>query len=87
MRITFQQGKGRYNKDYWTSILWFDEADKHVFLRKEKSKSNIMFKHNEISMILKSLLEVEPLDKRKKLKKLWIEAIEEGFQSETKYNK
>jgi len=87
MKVTFQQGKGKFNKDYYTCIFWFEKEDKHFFLRKDKEKCNYMPKHNEITLMIKSCLEVEPLNKREKLKEMWIKAIDEAFESEVKYNK
>ena len=46
-----------------------------------------MPKHDEIALMLKSLLEVEGAEKRLKLKEMFVAAIEEGFHSDQKYNK
>ena len=86
MKITYQQGLGRVNKDYWTALIWVEKTDKHVFIRKDKEKCNIMLKHSEVSMILTSLLTVESPDKRDKLKDMWIKAINDGMDSEVNYN-
>ena len=45
-----------------------------------------MPKHDEIALMLKTLLEVEGAEKRQKLKDLFIAAIDTGFESEQKYN-
>lgn len=87
MRTTFQQGKGRWNKEYWTAIFWFDDEDKHFFLRNQKSKCNWMPKHSEISQMIKGCIEVEPKEKREKLKELWISAINEAMDTDEEYNK
>ena len=86
MKTTFQQGKGRYNKNYWTALFWFEDEDKHFFLRKDKSRCNWMPKHTEISQMIKGCIEVEPVEKREKLKQMWLEAIEEAMNSDTNYN-
>jgi len=86
MHVTFQQNKGKYNPNYWTALYHFDEDDKHFFNRKDKSKCNWMPKHDEIALMLKTLLEVEDADKRQKLKDLFIAAIDTGFETEQKYN-
>ena len=86
MKTAFQQGKGRFNKEYWTCLFHFEEKDSHFFLRKEKSKCNYMPKHSEICMMISACLEVEPQDKRDKLKKLFIESIEEGSKKPHIYN-
>jgi len=86
MKTTFQQGKGRWNKDYWTAIFHFEEKDTHFFLRQKKSSCNWMPKHTEISEILKACIEVEPPAKREKLKDMWIKTIEEAVKTDIKYN-
>ena len=87
MRVTFQQNKGRYNPNYWTALYHFEEQDKHFFNRKDKSKCNWMPKHDEIALMLESLLQVEGAEKRLMLKEMFVAAIEKGFESEQKYNK
>ena len=87
MRVTFQQNKGRYNPNYWTALYHFEEEDQHFFNRKDKSKCNWMPKHNEIALMLESLLQVEGAEKRLMLKEMFVAAIEKGFESEQKYNK
>jgi len=87
MKTTFQQGLGSINPKYWTALFWFELKDHHFFLRPQKDKCNWMPKHTEISEMIKGCLEVEPPDKRERLKKLWIEAIEEGINTEVIYNR
>ena len=87
MKTTFQQGKGRFNKDYWTALFWFENNDSHFFLRKDKEKCNFMPKHSEIIQMIEGCLEVEPPEKREKLKKIFSEAIENGINKEVIYNK
>ena len=87
MRVTFQQNKGRWNPNYWTALYHFEEEDKHFFNRKDKSKCNWMPKHDEIALMLESLLQVEGAEKRLMLKEMFVAAIEKGFESEQKYNK
>lgn len=87
MRVTFQQNKGRYNPNYWTALYWFDDEDKHFFNRKDKGKCNWMPKHDEIELMLESLLQVEGADKRQILKDRFIAAIDKGFSAESKFNK
>ena len=87
MRTTFQQGKGRFNPDYWTALFWLEDNDKHFFLRKEKHRCNFMPKHSDIVQMIVGCLEVEPPSKREKLKELFSEAIENGMDKEVNYNK
>ncbi len=86
MRTTFQQGKGRWNKDYWTALFWLDNSDKHFFIRNDKEKCNFMPKHTDITQMIEGCLEVEPPEKREKLKALFLEAINNGLNKEVKYN-
>ena len=74
------------NTNLLTNAAMADE-DKHFFNRKDKSKCNWMPKHDEIALMLKSLLEVKGAEKRLKLKERFVAAIEEGFHSDQKYNK
>ena len=87
MRVTFQQNKGRWNPNYWTALYHFEEEDQHFFNRKDKSKCNWMPKHEEIALMLESLLQVEGAEKRLMLKEMFVAAINKGFESEQKYNK
>ena len=86
MRVTFQQGRGRWNKDYWTAIFWWDRDDKHVFHRRTKEESNWMPKHTEVEMLLESLLRVEGEEKREALKQMWTDAIERGMNHPASFN-
>ena len=86
MHVTYQQSKGRWNPDYWTAIFWFGSDDKHFFNRKDKSACNWMPKHDEIELMLESLLQVEGADKRDILKERFLTAIEKGHKSESKFN-
>ena len=38
MRVTYQQGRGRLNRLYWTAIFWWDSADRHLLLRKAHAR-------------------------------------------------
>lgn len=86
MRTTFQQGLGRYNKDYWTALFWLEDTDRHFFIKRPKSQCNFMPKHSDIVQMIEGCLEVEPPDKREKLKELFTEAINNGLNKEVKYN-
>jgi hypothetical protein len=86
MRVTFQQGRGRWNQEYWTAIFWWDKLDKHVFHRRCKEDSNWMPKHDEIELLLESLLHVEGPDKRKALKERFDAAIERGMSKPCSFN-
>ena len=86
MRTTFQQGKGRYNKQYWTAIFWFEASDTHFFLRNNKEKCNFMPKHSDIVQMIEGCLEVEPPEKRQILSDLFSEAIKSGINKEVIYN-
>jgi hypothetical protein len=86
MRVTIEQ-KGKFNKDYWSVIFWFDEADKHFFHRRDKGQCNWMPKHEEISRILRGCIEVEPLAKRQHLAATWKRVIDESLDLPTNYNK
>jgi len=46
-----------------------------------------MPKHSEISQMIKGCIEVEPKEKREKLKELWISAINEAMDTDEEYNK
>ena len=74
MRVTFQQNKGRWNPNYWTALYHFEEEDQHFFNRKDKSKCNWMPKHEEIALMLESLLQVEGAEKRLMLKEMFVAA-------------
>ena len=87
MKVTFQQFKGRFNPGYWTAIFWWHKDDKHFFLRQEKESCNWMPKHDEMELILESIMQVEGGDKRQVLKERFLAAIERGYNSETKFNK
>ena len=87
MKTTFQQGKGRFNKDYWTALFWFEKSDSHFFLRNDKEKCNFMPKHSDMVLMIEGCLEVEPPAKREKLKAIFTEAIENGLNKEVVYNK
>lgn len=86
MRITFQQGLGKYNANYHTALIWWEAADRHVFHRSTKQRSNWMPKHDEIERILEALLHVEGPEKREHLAKLWRDAIDRGLAKPADYN-
>ena len=86
MRVTFQQGRGRWNKEYWTAIFWWDKADKHVFHRRAKEDSNWMPKHDEIELLLTSLLQVEAPEKREELRMRFSDAIGRGMAAPVSFN-
>lgn len=86
MRVTFQQLKGKFNPDYWTAIFWFGRDDKHFFLRRDKDACNWMPKHDEIELLLESIMQVEGVEKREVLKTRFLAAIERGYTAESKFN-
>ena len=86
MKVTFQQGKGRWNSKYWTALFHFEDEDKHFFLRKEKSKCNWMPKHSEIKEMIHACILVEPQDKREILKNMFLETIDDAFDKPHSYN-
>ena len=64
----------RWNPNYWTALYHFEEEDQHFFNRKDKSKCNWMPKHEEIALMLESLLQVEGAEKRLMLKEMFVAA-------------
>ena len=72
MRITLEQGWGKWNKDYITMLVRPDPEDKHY------RPSSYMPKHNEIYEMIEKLLSCEPLAKRTILTKGFLDAIEKG---------
>ena len=82
MKITIQSGKGRYNPNYKTALVWFEDKDSHFF----KGKCNWMPKHDEIVEILETLIKMEGVEKRKLLSVMFKDAIDRGMETELKYN-
>ena len=87
MHVSFQQLKGKWNPDYWTAIFWWSNEDRHFFLRRDKDACNWMPKHDEIELILESIMQVEGTDKREHLKSRFIAAIERGYSAPNSFNK
>ena len=86
MRVSFQQGLGRINREFHTCLIWWDRCDSHFFHRQNKERCNWMPKHGEVELLLESLLQVEGPAKREKLALMFHAAIERGMASEVKYN-
>ena len=88
MRVVFDK-KGYINRNYYSVNFYSTKYMKHWRNGENKAEDgiNIMFKHDEISSILKNILYVEPQIKREKLKKMFLEAIEEGMNLPNAYNK
>jgi hypothetical protein len=86
MKTKFQQGKGRWNKEYWTACYYAEPSDKHWRYRKKDKCINIMFKYEEIAEIIETVLSVENEDKRPVKYKILKEALERGMNSPYKYN-
>ena len=87
MIIKFDK-KGYINKDYWSVNFYSEKSDYHWRNENNRAKEgiNIMFKHKEICDIIKNCLYVEPKWKRKKLSKMFYEAIHNGMELPTDYN-
>lgn len=83
MTSTIEQGRGWRNREYWTVRFEFPESAKHFAHR---GKRDYMPKHNEIGEMMRHCLMVEPVEKRKKLKLMWLKAIKEGFNSPVEFN-
>lgn len=86
MRVTFQQGLGKYNSQYWTVLVWPENEDSHWFHRRAKESSNWMPKHSEIESLLEALIKVEGPCKRAMLAQMFHDAIDRGLESEEAFN-
>jgi len=87
MKIDFKQGKGRYNKKYW-SVQYKSTPDmKHWRFNKTKNEIDIMPKYNELAEMIVSILSVENEEKRPIKYQILKEALEKGMNSPYKYNK
>ena len=82
MKITIQCGKGKYNPNYKTAIIWFQKEDRHFF----SARNNWMPKHTEIEEILETLIKIEAPDKRKELFDRFSKALDKGMDHEYKWN-
>ena len=64
MKTEFKQGKGRWNKKYWTVQYIGDEQMSHWRYYKSKKEFDLMFKYEEVAEIIETLLAVENQEKR-----------------------
>jgi hypothetical protein len=70
--------KGKFNPDYLSVIIQFEETDEHFF----NQKMNWMPKHNEIADYLRLIFMIEPREKQDILFKQFNEAMEAGRNTE-----
>lgn len=85
MKTEFKQGKGKWNKNYWT--VQFKSTPDMKHWRKTKTHIDIMPKYNEIAEMIECLLACENEEKRPIKYKILKEALERGLNAEFKYNK
>jgi hypothetical protein len=83
METKIEQGRGRWNKGYWTATFIWPKSCKHFCFR---GKRDWMPKHDELAEIIETVLAIEPPDKREFLRKKFAKSLRKGMNAPVEHN-
>ena len=83
METIIEQGRGKFNKKYWTATFEWPKRCSHFCFG---GKRDWMPKHCELAEIIETVLAIEPPEKREFLRKKFARALEDGMSAPVVYN-
>ena len=83
MQTIIEQGRGRFNKEYWTATFAWPKKCNHFCFRGQR---DWMPQHEELAEIIKTVLAIEPPDKREFLRKKFAKSLRDGMAAPVQHN-